>query len=365
MQAIPNDALNTIVDPSRKRKVESYDEVSVMTKKKKEELRILKKVQKEMHEMVVIKTANQKRFEDMAEASIESESASLFTPPQTKPVVMGYDNGRSVYTVGEFVEVACDTSPGMNRESGTGFITNIASADDGIFYATVKYELDGKCRLEIPLTDLTVKDYQANFSGQERRKRKKNLKEKDTSIELDFSREGKSAVNMLISQLKEGFSRGRIKGWHRRELKLNDKFVNGCGRVPNYNNHEKSQLLYEYDKLAAFLQGSKLNKYYVTGKNEKLKKRRTIHNPYTLTYLLHAWGGNKATITRFRKEMQVSARKRGLRGVIAKCTNVIFHEEEGKESKNVIDCYDTAKRLFTPEYLFVRDKMTKDKQLVI
>ena len=111
MQAIPNDALNTIVDPSRKRKVDPSDEVSVMTKKKKEELRILKKVQKEMHEMVVIKTANQKRFEDMAEASIESESASLFTPPQTKPVVMGYDNGRSVYTVGEFVEVACDASP--------------------------------------------------------------------------------------------------------------------------------------------------------------------------------------------------------------------------------------------------------------
>ena len=309
MQAIPNDALNTMVDPSRKRKVAPSNEALVMAKKKKEELRMLKKVQKEMHEMDVIKTANQKRFKHMAEASVESESASLFTPPETKPVVMGYDNGRSIYTVGEFVEVACDTSPGMNRESGTGFITNIASTDDGVFYATVKYELDGKCRLKIPLTDLTVKDYQANFSGQERQKRKTNLKEKDTSIELDFSREGKSAIDMLRCQLKEVFSRRRVKGWHRRELKLNDKFVDGCAKVPNYNNHEKSQLLYEYDMLAAFLQGSKLNKYYVTGKNGKIKKRRTIHNPDTLTYLLHAWGGNKDTITRFRKEMQASAKK--------------------------------------------------------
>jgi len=73
---------------------------------------------------------------------------------------------------------------------------------------------------------------------------------------LDFSREGKSSIQMLRSLLKEGVSKIRRKGWHRRELKLNGKFDSTKTIIPSYNIPEMTQLVYEYDILFAWLEGS-------------------------------------------------------------------------------------------------------------
>ena len=122
-----------------------------------------------------------------------------------------------------------------------------------------------------------------------------------------------------------------------------------------------TQLVYEYDILSAWLEGSGSNKYFKTGRNGKVKKRKAKNNPDTLKYLLFAWGASFDTISRFRKKFQESAVARGVAGDAAKCTNTMVPNESNVNAKNIIDSFDSAKVLFTPEYLFIREKVMNFK----
>ena len=316
----------------------SQDELAeekASVKRKKDEAKMLRKIQTELADFESIKKANRDRFEKIAESGKANECRSIFTPPEKRVFLSDTEGERSALTVGDFVEVEGDTSPGMNRECGCGFITEILLEDaSGALSATVKYLLDGKSRSNIPLSDITVKDYQAYFSGMNRAKRKVQVvKQHEVKAKLDFSREGKSSIQMLRSLLKEGVSRRRPKGWHRRELKLNDKFDSQTTSIPRYNVPEMTQLVYEYDILSAWLEGSGSNKYFQTGRNGKVKKRKTKNNPDTLKYLLFAWGASFDTVSRFRKTFQESAANRGVTGEAAQCTNTMLPNENNVNTK--------------------------------
>ena len=124
----------------------------------------------------------------------------------------------------------------------------------------------------------------------------------------DSGAQGKEVISVDnhrcgIDGLREILMNGvktKKRGWRRRELKLNDKLI----KNPNchYNNAEKTQLLYEYDTLSAWLKSSKANKHAVRYKqNGKYKKAKK--NTDTLTYLTNeAWGTSAKSIRRFRKE---------------------------------------------------------------
>ena len=118
----------------------------------------------------------------------------------------------------------------------------------------------------------------------------------------DSGAQGKEVISVDnhrcgIDGLREILMNGvktKKRGWRRRELKLNDKLI----KNPNchYNNAEKTQLLYEYDTLSAWLKSSKANKHAVRYKrNGKYKKAKK--NTDTLTYLINvAWGTSAKSI---------------------------------------------------------------------
>ena len=346
--------------------IEDIDGKKTFIKRKKEEEKLIRKMKSELVDFAAIQKANRERFLRLGEAGLKTDYRSVFTTPEKKTFLTDTESERTTLTVGEFVGVKSDTSPGMNREGGCGFITEILLDDiSGTLLATVKYELDGNNRSKIPLSDITVKDYQSYFSGMVREKRKGRSKKREQVKEaLDFSREGKSSIEILRSSMKEGVSKRRPKGWHRRELKLNMKFEVGKSKVPRYNDSEMTQLIYEYDLLSAWLEGSGANKYYSTGRNGKLKKRRTKNNPDTLTYLMFSWGASFDTITRIRKKLLTSSHKRGVTGPAAMCTVTMGPRKDIVETNNIIDSFESARKLFTAEYLFVRDKVMKVKDQV-
>jgi hypothetical protein len=110
---------------------------------------------------------------------------------------------------------------------------------------------------------------------------------------------------MLRIELTQGAKRNKSKGWHRKELQLNEYYSSENnkkggkvkGFCPNYNVSEMNQLIYEFDMLSAFLQGSKDNLYCEKKKGDgQFKKRKRKHNPASLTYLMFAWGASFTTV---------------------------------------------------------------------
>jgi len=56
--------------------------------------------------------------------------------------------------------------------------------------------------------------------------------------------------------------------------------------------------------------------------------------------------------------------KRGVNGDAAKCTNTMIPNENNVNTKDLMDSFDSAKNLFTPEYLFIQEKVMKFKDQV-
>ena len=287
---------------SKKRKEPLSEGDSEDAKRIKHETKLIKIAQKEVCEMETISKANRERFEEISSRRVANECYSLFTPAEVKPTVADVDElGLSVFTPGTFVEVKSDTSPGMNREKGLGFITEMREVGDGQVLATVVYQLDGSVHSGISLDDLTEKDYHANFSKTNRCKRDAQ-KERREEKEIHSSRGGMSSIDILLQLLKEGSSKRKGKGWRRRELNLNEKLEGKTKKNPRYNSQEISQFIYDYDILASFLQGAKTNLHEEKRRDGKFKKRKNKRNPESLTYLLFSWGASFDTVTRCRKK---------------------------------------------------------------
>ena len=60
------------------------------------------------------------------------------------------------------------------------------------------------------------------------------------------------------------------------------------------------------------------------------------------------------------KKLHEAALRRGAKTALAKLS--IIHINDGESSStNIIDCFETAKRLFTLEYLYIKNYMIKER----
>ena len=151
----------------------------------KMEAKLLKKVKKEVADFELIKKANTERFNEMSKSNSTNASATIFTPPDMKKVLLDDENNleKTIFTIGDFVRVQPDTSPGKNRESGVGFITDLVQNDESGVFASVKYNIDGHIEKRIPVSDLHITSIQTFFSNEKNDKRRIVSKKKHASVE--------------------------------------------------------------------------------------------------------------------------------------------------------------------------------------
>eukprot|EP00979_Chaetoceros_neogracilis_P007876 scaffold1700_cov286-Chaetoceros_neogracile.AAC.2 len=347
----------------------------------KDEQRKLKRIRNADADMVRIVAANKARLTlDPDNNPAIAQRAKISPPdakgPQSFSTLLEVSN--SVIHNGDYVFVERDKSPNMNREEGYGFVVAVHSPDNTEDPTTVnvRYDMDNTIHMHVPLRDVTIADLGEVFSkvsrgGGSKRivaavKSKISKKESD----LDMDRKGLNNIDMLRIELTQGAKRNKSKGWHRKELQLNEYYSSENnkkggkvkGFCPNYNVSEMNQLIYEFDMLSAFLQGSKDNLYCEKKKGDgQFKKRKRKHNPASLTYLMFAWGASFTTVLRFRKKAHAAAILRGVDAdgyaAMISILSMPAHDDNDENSNCVIDSLDTAKKLFTGEYLFVRNKL--------
>ena len=168
--------------------VEGIDEKETTMKREKEDQKLIRKLKNELVDFQAIQKANRERFARLGHAGSKNDYRSIFTPPEKIFFLTDTESERMTLTVGEFVGVKRDTSPGMNREAEFGFITEIVLDDtSGTLWTTVKYELDGKTGTKYLCWTWQLKDYQSYFSGMFREKRKvRSKKHEEVKKLLDF-----------------------------------------------------------------------------------------------------------------------------------------------------------------------------------
>jgi hypothetical protein len=289
----------------------------------KDEQRKLKRIRNADEDMVRIVEANKARLTLDPDNNPAIAQRAKISPPDVKgPQSFSTLLTASKYVIhhGDYVFVERDKSPNMNREEGYGFVVAVHSPDNTEDPPTVnvRYDMDNTLNMHVPFRDVTIADLGEVFSKVSRGGGSKRIvaavksKISNKESDLDMDREGLDNIDMLRILLTKGDKCNKSKGWHRKELQLNEYYSSENNKkrgksksnyCPHYNDSEMHQLIYEYDMLSAFLKGSKDNLYYQKKKGDgKFKKRRRKHNPASLTYLMFAWGASFQTVQRFRKK---------------------------------------------------------------
>lgn len=117
----------------KKRKSE---EEKAAEKKEKVRLKRLKKIEEDEADMHRIQEENKKNFEESAKSLLSSDGltkAAVVTPADKKfyaPLVDIFETSKIALSVGEYVHVTSDFSPGKNRPSGYGFITKVENKNN-------------------------------------------------------------------------------------------------------------------------------------------------------------------------------------------------------------------------------------------
>ena len=201
----------------------------------KDEQRKLKRIMNANGDMARIINANKARLTlDPDNNPAIAQRAKISPPdakgPQSFSTLLKVSN--SVIHNGDYVLVERDKSPNMNREEGYGFVIAVHPPENTGDPPTVnvRYEIDNTVHMHVPLRDVTISDYGEVFSkvsrgGGSKRivaavKSKISKKESD----LDMDREGLDNIDMLRILLTKGDKCNKSKGWHRKELQLNEYY---------------------------------------------------------------------------------------------------------------------------------------------
>ena len=130
------------------------------------DLRAVEKSRRQATNLERIKLANSTRIDTICTSSV-----SLDAPPERKPSTHFEDDFRPSINVGEYVCVEDDTSPGVNRQGGYGFITETNGHGAATLF-TVKFSFcvnnQGRTHSKIPLRFLTPANFQKSFQRKER-----------------------------------------------------------------------------------------------------------------------------------------------------------------------------------------------------
>ena len=326
---------------------------------KKEKEKLWRKAQKENKEMKIIFEANLDRLKAINSVKDPNECFTIFSPPEKKQCIEQVSNlEKTFFHVADYVHVKGDTSSNMNREDGFGFIRKLTdSVCDERVVADVEYVVDRKMRKNIPIIDMTIADYE--FRPRPSRSEKYNFVEEVNQKPVKESKK-KTSIEALLSSLEYGFKNKSKKGWRRLELALNNK-LKSC-KSPKYNQQEIQQIIHDFDVMETYVTFTKDNLHLNKKKSGKFKRRKAKHNYKTLSYLLFSWGASFTTITRLKRKICKMAENNGYGDNIKE--SVIAYDEFHSKSKNIIDCYETAKQHFTPESMYIKNKILKEQRQI-
>jgi hypothetical protein len=125
--------------------------------------------------------------------------------------------------IGEYVKVESDTSPGMNRLAGYGYVTKVAGVGAATIMSVI-YSLayDSRLHHNITMNEVTPARVSADFTASSAASRLRSRE--DTTIKEDtepaLQKDIRSPTIKLIDSLKDAYSRNRGTGWRRTELGL-------------------------------------------------------------------------------------------------------------------------------------------------
>ena len=342
----------------------SSNQLVVLTKQQE---RALKKAEERVNDAKRIKLANI----ELVNGTAPSNDLQMFSPPRKKEVhaIINYEDMKPAFRIGDYVKIEQDTSPGMNRPDGFGFVQSVRGCGAATL-TDVKYDLcydNGRIHKNISVEYITpvifgAEEYLPEQSTNERViEINDDLDEKSYNIVAPLSVED-ALIKMLESSVKEG----KPKGFHRRDLGLNPNCLkNDMLQRTKLNSLEKAQLFAESRVLNALNKNICGQRRYIdTGKRKKGKfDVKDKVDPLTLTYLLtHCWGVGKNRVSSLRKEIFNSAIENGMNQETASILmQPIISEDQDKvltviDSQNVCDKVFNVKRYFV--YNWVREKGT-------
>ena len=192
-------------------------------------------------------------------------------------------------------------------------------------------------------------------------KRKRVQVETEKEETVVVRRDKRTKTEILLELLKNNIR--RKKGWHRRDLKFNEKLENHKGkRSPQLNSREKTQLLDEVEMLRAYQQavGKKVILNEQQKRSKKYMKRKAKYNPLSIKYLTeHAWniGSSNSYISKLEAERLNSNVGNGIDINTAGVIVATIDDDVNFESRNVIDDIEWAKHIFTAKSLYASNKV--------
>ena len=270
----------------------------------------------------------EQNFKDVVEANIAFLKSQvgqnlhpMTTGPERKFAILLSNDQKPGVSVGDYVRVAKDTSPGMNRLEGYGFVQKVVGVGAAT-RATVKYAevFGGLVHSSVLFADLTVAVFGQDWECEdlESNLRKGKRRRSRTTIPVTPSPERKKQhmqpqpekkeppADKLVGHLREGYWGIKAKGWHRKELNMMD---------PNrkrMNAAEKTQFLHEVALLEQFLSDPRHNNNHALKykRSQKFRKRQSNWNPSSIRYLVEqAWGCSNSYLCDLRKAQKEFTRK--------------------------------------------------------
>jgi hypothetical protein len=241
---------------------------------------------------------NDKRRCTELENAVHGDQTSELTTAKTKRLRLAQ---RISITVGEYVRISPDLTPGKCSHGGTGYVIACSpSSDDAASTSfTVKYdECTGTTTTEkdIPVTRLTVLPIPAHRARQQR----------ETSRTTSFGSEATAmsstkqpAVLTLTEKLVHACRHNRKKGWRRDELGYSEK--------DKRKNDFFQSVLADYNYLKGYHDATPDVIHHMQRAGDGTwKTRAKQHNPYSLTYLLTVgWGvGHHYVTEKLRKQRE-------------------------------------------------------------
>ena len=293
---------------------------------------------------------------------------------ETKDFVVFSDDLKPAFKVGEFVKVKRDTSPGMNRPDGYGWV-QLAAGVGGATIVSVKMTEDGNgIHHNIPMSHVTRADLAAVFIPRGLSKRKRDTVQQPVPVTPSPQKRKTCTLGPeenLFQLLRNGAQNRKKKGWYK-EMIRQERISKGECHLNGTNNklseHELKQLWAEFLTLEMFLKQKESGRAV-----EQSRSKRTGHFKATSanskglskTYLFEtAWGLGKMYLSRMKERAK---KEDGSLPLVFPSKKKTGGGDGDGENDCVITNRALARSIYTPKELFAlnycRKKVAKFEEV--
>lgn len=268
------------------------------------------------------------------EIAQRKEQLTTVSSVTTAPKSRSKSFAKVVVSVGDYVKVKEDLSPGKCSHGGTGFVIAV-DGDGGKLKAAVKYDegMSGTVENDVPLKRITVSPVPLHYFKANRKRKATDI----MNIAAPSESKSSSVPSHIEAILKDGASRGMGKGWRARSLGFSSKKSAAF----------KAAFRHDAMELKGYLRGAPGFSYQHSEKyaNGKFKPRAVKHNPLSMAYLSFAWGVGKNFLSQVatREETTTSAAPNPTRASMI----------DNRESARL---HNSAKNLYIRKRVAERDK---------